>query len=366
MAPTADDTSDQFTVVVRKSSKLAAAKKWLKTVRRKIHAGQSKSEKPATKVKDPLGLAAPKIRRTRGGRMAQGHDDMPIFAERARLAKWTPEGIASLPELFKPLPKDGNFKVVDEFKNVLMVVRRVASDTEQDKISAAASALHRLHAALEDRSLANVPGCSITVNRHAEQLGPDAQQMCIGVRVGFCKKRKLEDFLYRSTEEGELAKPHREAAGQIVRTIRYFEKKDWAGIEDRAGRVAKVLKAPRVRELLRNSLGTDDSQVLTLSVSLAFAVVPHHDSGGSDHRKVLEAMLFTDGEVCSEVRAGDDWVFVGAACAVPLCGTNTLVSLDGGQEWHGTPMMRNPSRKRVGSALMSKDETVQGVDKLLP
>jgi hypothetical protein len=131
MAPTAD-TSEQFTIVVRKSAQLAAAKNWLKIVRRKIHAGQSKSEKPATKVADPLGLAAPKIRRTRGGRMAQGRDDLPIFAERARLAKWTPEGIASLPELFTPLPKDGNFKVVDEFKNVLMVVRRVASDTEQD------------------------------------------------------------------------------------------------------------------------------------------------------------------------------------------------------------------------------------------
>jgi hypothetical protein len=106
--------------------------------------------------------------------------------------------------------------------------------------------------------------------------------------------------------------------------------------------------------------------ILALSVSSAFAVVPHIDAGGSDHRKVLEAMLFTDGEECSEVRAGEDWVFVGAACAIPLCGTNTLVSLDGGQEWHGTPMMKNPSRKCVGSALMSKYDTVQIVDKLLP
>jgi hypothetical protein len=141
---------------------------------------------------------------------------------------------------------------------------------------------------------------------------------------------------------------------------------DLAGIEDRAGRVAKVLKEPRVRELLQKSLGTDDSEVLALSVSLAFAVVPHIDAGGSDHRTVLEAMLFTDGEECSEVRAGEDWVFVGAACAISLCGTDTLVSLDGGQEWHGTPMMKNPSRKRVGSALMSKYATVQIVDKLLP
>ena len=77
-------------------------------------------------------------------------------------------------------------------------------------------------------------------------------------------------------------------------------------------------------------------------------------------------MLFTDGEVCSEVRAGEDWGFVGVACAIPLCGTDTLISLDGGQEWHGTPMMKNPSRKRVGSALMSKCATVQIVDKLLP
>jgi hypothetical protein len=45
---------------------------------------------------------------------------------------------------------------------------------------------------------------------------------------------------------------------------------------------------------------------------------------------------------------------------------NTLVSLDGGHEWHGTPMMKNPSRKCVGSALMSKYDTVQIVDKLLP
>ena len=112
-----------------------------------------------------------------------------------------------------------------------------------------------------------------------------------------------------------------------MRTIRYFEEKEWAGSEDRAGRVAKVLEAPRVRELLWKRLGTGDSKVLALSVSLAFAVVPHHDSGGSDHRKVLEAMLFTDGEECSEVRAGEDWVFVGVACAVPLCGTDTLVSL---------------------------------------
>jgi hypothetical protein len=138
-----------------------------------------------------------------------------------------------------------------------------------------------------------------------------------------------------------------------VRTIRYFEKKDWAGIEDRAGRVAKVLQEPRVRELLRKSLDTDDPNVLALSVLLAFAVVPHIDAGGSDHRKVLEAMPFTDGEECSEVRAGKDWVFVGAACAIPLCGTDTLVSLDGGQEWHGTPMMKDPLRRRVGCALMS-------------
>jgi hypothetical protein len=106
--------------------------------------------------------------------------------------------------------------------------------------------------------------------------------------------------------------------------------------------------------------------ILALSVSSAFAVVPHIDAGGSDQRRVLEAMLFTDGEECSEVRAGKDWVFVGAACTIPLCGTNTLVSLDGGQGWHGTPMMKNPSRKRVGSAFMSKYDTVQIVDKLLP
>jgi hypothetical protein len=133
--------------------------------------------------------------------------------------------------------------------------------------------------------------------------------------------------MYMSRKEGELAKPHHVATGGIVRTIRYFEKKDWAGIEDRAvRRVAKVLEAPRVRELLWKRLGTGDSKVLALSVSLAFAVVPHIDAGGSDHRRVLEAMLFTDGEECSEVRAGEDWVFVGVACAVPLCGTDTLVS----------------------------------------
>ena len=106
--------------------------------------------------------------------------------------------------------------------------------------------------------------------------------------------------------------------------------------------------------------------MLALSVSLAFVVVPHIDAGGSDHRTVLEAMLFTDGEECSEVRAGEDWVFVGATCAVSLCGTDTLISLDGGQEWHGTPMMKNPSRKRVESALMSKYDTGQIVDKLSP
>jgi hypothetical protein len=46
--------------------------------------------------------------------------------------------------------------------------------------------------------------------------------------------------------------------------------------------------------------------ILALSVSSAFAVVPHIDAGGSDQRRVLEAMLFTDGKECSKVRAGKD------------------------------------------------------------
>jgi hypothetical protein len=227
-----------------------------------------------------------------------------------------------------------------------MVVRRKASDDAQDPISAGARALRAFQVAVDDGSLANVPGCSIAVKRYVEQLGPDSQQVCLNMRMGRREKKKLTEILYMPGEGGEPTELHRAAAGEIVRTIRYFEKMDWAEIEDRAERVAKVLQAPRVRELLRKSLGTHDSKVLALSVSLAFAVVPHIDAGDSDHRRVLEAMLFTDGEECSEVRAGEDWVFVGAACAIPLCGTNTLVSLDGGQEWHGTPMMRTPSRKR--------------------
>ena len=76
------------------------------------------------------------------------------------------------PDLFKPLPKTGNVIVVDEFGEQRMVVWRLASGATQDQISAVASALHDLKVAVDDGSLTNVPGYSITVNRHVEQLGP--------------------------------------------------------------------------------------------------------------------------------------------------------------------------------------------------
>jgi hypothetical protein len=83
-----------------------------------------------------------------------------------------------------------------------MVVRRLASDAAQDQISAVASALQDLQVAVDDGSLTNVPRCSIAVNRHAEQLGPDSQQVCFGLRMGRHEKKILADLLYMPRKEG--------------------------------------------------------------------------------------------------------------------------------------------------------------------
>ena len=56
--------------------------------------------------------------------------------------------------------------------------------------------------AVDDGSLTNVPGCSIAVNRHAEQLGPDSQQVCFGLRMGRHEKKILADLLYMPRKEG--------------------------------------------------------------------------------------------------------------------------------------------------------------------
>ena len=282
-----------------------------------------------------------------------------------------------------------------------------------------------------------LPGLSTNVRRNFSQLGAEATQTMVGTTAAYRKRLAPPgSFLYSGRKRGgaavlaavndlslfqdddhALQRAAHSLAGVLARAIRAVERLAWpAGpVDARAERIGPALEHEAVRDLLRSVFDGDPERHCATAVSLsyAFAVLPHRDEGGTDELQVLESMLFgdfahialehalraaraaeraegdhaIDESACSpttakqlakqqamEVRVAqatlavakakaateERWVFVGAGCAVPLNGPGpAYVLIDGAAEWHGTPPTgRSPSRGRCGSAIVTKQATV--------